>query len=140
MTSAARNMRPRAVSGRTLGRRELERSGLVDRETLALAYQWRPRTRAHCASVPRPCPYVSCSHNLYLDVTDSGGIKFNFPDLEPDELPANASCALDIAERGGVTEEELVPLLNIVRTRVQQLTEQASRKLRRLPLVREMGK
>ena len=52
----------------------------------------------------RPCPYVSCKHHLYLDVTEFGGIKLNFPGLEVWEL--EETCALDVAERGGVTLDE----------------------------------
>ena len=38
----------------------------------------RPKTRADCVDGPRPCPYISCAHHLYLDVNnESGAIKFN---------------------------------------------------------------
>src|SRR5208337_2271584 len=48
----------------------------------------RPATRADCSAVPRPCPFVSCRHNLYLDVSkDTGSILLNFPSAEPEEMP-----------------------------------------------------
>src|SRR5436309_16068810 len=28
----------------------------------------RPQMREHCSQMARPCPFVSCSHHLYLDV------------------------------------------------------------------------
>src|SRR3954454_13361241 len=33
----------------------------------------RPLTREECKSMPRPCPFVSCSHHLYLDVNPETG-------------------------------------------------------------------
>jgi len=43
----------------------------------------RPGCRQECQSMPRPCPFVSCSHHLYLDVNpQTGAIKLNFPHLE----------------------------------------------------------
>ena len=54
-------------------------------------------TRAECAEGPRPCPYVSCKHHLYLDVNpETGSIKLNFPDLEVDEMAE--TCSLDVAD------------------------------------------
>lgn len=86
----------------------------------------RPRTRAECESVERPCPFVSCRHHLYLDVhARTGSIKLNFPDLEPDELPADASCSLDIAERGAVTLHQTGALLNVTREAVRQIEDRA---------------
>jgi hypothetical protein len=65
---------------------------------------YKPKTRAECAEGPRPCPYVSCKHHLFIDVSPrTGAIKLNFPDLEPDEL--RQSCSLDVADRGGETLE-----------------------------------
>lgn len=91
----------------------------------------RPRTRAECADVPRPCPFVSCSHNLYLDVTvTSRNIKFNFPDREPSEMSPDASCALDVADDGGATLEDVGQFMNLTRERVRQLEERALKKLR----------
>ena len=67
----------------------------------------RPNKRSECASGPRPCLFVACKYHLYLDVNpETGSIKMNFPDLEPWEL--EETCALDIAERGGVTLEEVL--------------------------------
>jgi hypothetical protein len=83
----------------------------------------RPMTRADCANVPRPCPFVSCKHNLYLEVNpENGSIKLVFPDIEPHEMHPQRSCALDAAENE-TTLEELGKLLNITRERARQLEE-----------------
>lgn len=78
----------------------------------------RPATRGECANGPRPCPFVSCRHHLYLDVSSStGAIKLNFPDLEVWEM--KESCSLDVADRGGNTLEHVADALNVVRERVR---------------------
>ena len=80
----------------------------------------RPKTRAECQSSERPCPFVSCKHHLYLDVNpETGSIKLNFPDVEVWEM--GETCALDIAERGGVTLEEVGEIMNLTRERIRQL-------------------
>ena len=87
-----------------------------------------PLSRLDCPDIPRPCPYVSCRYNLYADVTASGSLIIR--DCEPDEMPAEASCALDIAEDGAHTQEEIGVLLGVVRQRVIQIEEEALEKLR----------
>jgi hypothetical protein len=84
----------------------------------------RPRTRRDCQSggcnEQRPCPWVSCKHHLYLDVNpETGSIKFNRPELEPWDMVE--SCALDIAERGGLTLDEVGDAMNVTRERVRQI-------------------
>jgi len=80
----------------------------------------RPRTRGECSCAERPCPFVSCKHHLYLDVNpETGSIKMNFPDVEVWEMIE--TCALDVAERGGVTLEEVGEIMNLTRERIRQL-------------------
>ena len=80
----------------------------------------RPRTRAECLAMPRPCPFVSCEHHLYLDVNpDSGAIKLNFPHLEVWEMAE--TCSLDVADKGGITLEEVGAILNLTRERIRQV-------------------
>jgi hypothetical protein len=80
----------------------------------------KPKSREECRSSERPCPFVSCKHHLYLDVNpETGSIKLNFPDVEVWEL--TETCALDIAERGGVTLEEVGEIMNLTRERIRQL-------------------
>jgi hypothetical protein len=99
----------------------------------------RPRTRGECVGGHRPCPFVSCRHHLYLDVTPgTGAIKLNFPDLEPDEMPE--TCALDVADRGGDPLEKVGELLNVTRERIRQLEVVALAKMaKRGKLLREFA-
>lgn len=61
-------------------------------------YEEIPLTRDQCISMPRPCPFVSCVHHLYLDVnSDTGAITQNYPGLEVWEIPD--TCALDVVDR-----------------------------------------
>lgn len=108
--------RARTVSMKRMTRRDLEIGRLMYPEPI----QWRPRRRRDCESGCRPCPFVACKYNLYLDVLPStGAIKFNFPDLEPHEMVY--SCALDEAERGGLTLEDAGDRLNVTRERLRQI-------------------
>ncbi len=84
-----------------------------------------PATRAGCATVPRPCRFVSCSQNLYLDVTTSGAIKLNYPHLEPHEMRPNLSCVLDVADQKGVSLEVVGAALNVSMERARQLVDAA---------------
>jgi hypothetical protein len=88
----------------------------------------RPATRADCEGSERPCPWVSCKHHVYLDVNEAtGSVKLNFPDLEPWEL--KETCALDVADRGGVTLEEVGEILNLTRERIRQVEVRALEQL-----------
>ncbi len=90
---------------------------------------WRPTTRGQCANVARPCPYVSCKYHLYIDVNPAtGSIKVNFPDREVWEL--KQSCALDVAQQGGITLEEVGEILNLTRERIRQVEVRGLMKLR----------
>jgi hypothetical protein len=123
-----RDVRATTISIKRLTKRDLDLGRALYPEDEELAQ--RPRSRAECAGVPRPCPFVSCHHHLYLDVSArTGAIKLNFPDLEVDELPADASCALDVAERHGETLEAVGAIMNLTRERVRQLEVKALAKL-----------
>lgn len=93
----------------------------------------RPRTRGECADGPRPCPFVSCRYHLALDVDpEVGTIRLNWPHLEIDQLAE--TCALDVADRGGMTLEDVGGILNITRERVRQLEQEALRVMHLLGL------
>ena len=88
----------------------------------------RPRTRADCVDGPRPCPWVGCSHHLYLDVNpENGSIKFNFPDIEPWDL--ETSCSLDVSSEEGATLDEVGDFMNLSRERIRQIEVQVLEKL-----------
>jgi hypothetical protein len=89
----------------------------------------RPSTRSECREEMRPCPWVACKHHLYLDINpETGSIKINFPDLEPWEL--QHTCALDVAERGGITLEEVGEIMNLTRERIRQVEVRGLLKLK----------
>ena len=89
----------------------------------------RPTSRAECREEIRPCPWVACKHHLYLDINpETGSIKINFPDLEPWEL--KHTCALDVAERGGITLEEVGEIMNLTRERIRQVEVRGLLKLK----------
>jgi hypothetical protein len=114
---------------RTIATKRLTREELALAEELR-AYEYnRPMTRSECATGPRPCPYVACKHHLYLDVNpETGSIKLNFPDLEVWEM--SETCALDVADRGGITLEEVGEILNLTRERIRQVEVKGLEKLR----------
>lgn len=119
--------RPKTMSRREMVReqRRRDRAGVV----LEVFDYERPQTRAECVNGPRPCLYVACKYHLYLDVNpDTGSIKVNFPGQEPWEIAQ--SCALDVAERGGVTLEEVGEILNLTRERVRQVEVTGLEKLK----------
>lgn len=116
------------MRGRTINRRALPSAVRLERDVSPDNVRHLPMTRAECVDGERPCPFVTCTHHLYLDVTESGGIKLNFPDLQPDELAF--SCALDIADAGGVTLEQVGAALNVTRERIRQMEDRAMKKMR----------
>jgi len=123
--TATGRVRAKTIAGNHLTRVERRAAGLVvypdDVD--------RPRTRGDCASMPRPCPFVSCANHLYLDVNEeSGAIKLNFPHLEVWQMAE--TCSLDVADRGGTTLEEVGALTNVTRERVRQIETRAVSRLR----------
>ncbi|QDG53327.1 DNA-binding protein [Persicimonas caeni] len=117
--------RSKTISSRKLSTEEREEVELVMDELGHL----RPKNRDECRVADRPCPFVSCKHHLYLDVNPrTGSIKLNFPDLEVWEL--TETCALDVAERGGMTLEEVGELMNLTRERIRQVEAVGLDKLR----------
>ena len=122
-----RRTRPRSktIAMKRLTREEL-RQGALMYPPVDIA---RPETRAECREEMRPCPWVACKHHLYLDINpETGSIKINFPDLEPWEL--KHTCALDVAERGGITLEEVGEIMNLTRERIRQVEVRGLLKLK----------
>jgi len=120
-----RAVRARTISVKRMTKRELELGRMLYPEVDDVE---RPRTRAECSDAPRPCPFVSCKHHLYLDVSArTGAIKLNFPDLEVWEM--SETCALDVADRGGTTLEEVGAIMNLTRERIRQVEVKGLAKL-----------
>ncbi len=123
-----RAVRARTISVKRMTKRELELGRLLYPD---MEEEPRPRTREACAGGERPCPYVSCKHHLFLDVSArTGAIKLNFPDLEVWDM--NETCALDVADRGGTTLEEVGAIMNLTRERIRQVEVKGLAKLQAL--------
>lgn len=122
-----RAVRARTISVKRMTKRELEIGRLLYPEE----DYWKPRAREECVEGPRPCPFVSCRHHLFIDVSPrTGAIKLNFPDLEVWDM--GESCALDVADRGGTTLEDVGAIMNLTRERIRQVEVKALAKLEAL--------
>lgn len=115
------------------------------------AYAARPTTFGDCEreglGLPgNPCPFLSCEHNLSLDVSESGSV-FLVPlgsrkradgrpkacdaQVVPDDPGCGYTCAAAAAnQESGMTLEEIAVTLGVSRERVRQIEESALRKLR----------
>jgi len=125
-TAPKERKRSKTLSRKLIAReyRRMKKRG----ELLEIIEHARPRTREDCHKMSRPCLYVSCRHHLYLDVNEeTGSVKLNFPDKEIWEL--EETCALDVAENGGVTLEEAGLIMNLTRERIRQIEISGMRKL-----------
>ncbi len=117
--------RSRTIAMKRLTREEMRQGALL----LPFMDYRRPVTRAECACGERPCPFVSCKYHLYLDVNpETGSIKLNFPHMEVWEMAD--TCALDVADRGGITLEEVGEIMNLTRERIRQVEVRGLLKLK----------
>lgn len=127
--------RPKRRRAKTLSRKQMAREHRKLRargEMLEIVDYWRPKNRSDCLTMERPCLYVSCRHHLYLDVNpETGSVKVNFPDKEIWEL--EETCALDVADRGGITLEEVGAIMNLTRERIRQVEVRGLEKLKEVP-------
>ncbi len=123
-TPKTRRVRGRAVDTVKLSEDERKELRALEEE---VEHQQRPATRGGCGEA-RPCPFVSCKHHLYLDVTPAGSIKLNFPDKEVWEL--EQTCALDVAEWDGLTLEQAGKMVNLSKERVRQIEEKVLASIR----------
>lgn len=114
---------------------------------------WRPKTRKDCEQGARPCPFVGCKHSLVMEVVGSSlkhvGVRDR--DQESRTLSQRASlqrvdswsdaliaalgampetCALDVADSDGATQQEVAEILNLSTERVSQIEKDGLRKLR----------
>lgn len=127
--------------GRMLSAKEILKDVELARRLSPELDHERPQTREACVKGARPCPFISCKYHLYLDVSKStGAIKLNFPELEVEDM--RVSCALDVADHGGATLEEVGSFMNLTRERARQIETSALIQLRKkldkgeLPLLR----
>lgn len=89
----------------------------------------RPRTRADCIDGPRPCPWVGCRFHTQITVNpETGHIKFHFAGVKEGDLDGHPeTCALDIADGGGVTLNEIGESMSLSRERIRQVEVEAMR-------------
>ena len=87
----------------------------------------KPRVRGDCARGERPCLFCSCRHHLFLEVQDNGNIKTRADEV--DDMPE--TCALDFADRGPATLEEVGETLGVTREMIRQIEAKALSRLRR---------
>jgi hypothetical protein len=126
-----RDVRARTISVKRMTKRELELGRMLYPDEQVE----KPVTRADCGAGERPCPFVSCKHHLYLDVSArTGALKLNFPDLEVWEMVE--TCALDVSDRGGTTLEEVGAIMNLTRERIRQVEVKG---LAKLEALKDMG-
>jgi len=117
--------RSRTIAMKRLTREEMRQGVLL---VPFMDYQ-RPTIRAECTCGERPCPFVSCKYHLYLDVNpETGSIKLNFPHMDVWDMPE--TCALDVADRGGITLEEVGEIMNLTRERIRQVEVRGLLKLK----------
>lgn len=98
---------------------------------LKILEEVRPKTRKDCLNTERPCIFVSCRHNTFLDVNpENGKIKLLHKVDCPTEMETE-NCVLDIVDKhSALTLEEIGGILNITRERVRQIGDIACRKLK----------
>ena len=83
-------------------------------------------TRGECATLPRPCPRTACRHHLVAERAAG--------------LEVGPSCTLDVADRGGLTLEEVGAILGVTRERIRQIETNALRKAgHKLRVIRARG-
>lgn len=120
------------------------------RERLAVYPEERPRYRAQCLDMPRPCPWVGCRSHLLCDITSAGSIRIcntdyrigwdkkTIPRDPPGELPSenvaeyvqvlewmDETCALDVADKDERTLKVVAKLLRVTKERARQLETSA---------------
>jgi DNA-directed RNA polymerase specialized sigma24 family protein len=82
-------------------------------------------TGGACRKLPGPCPHTVCRFNLTSERRDNRGAK-----AVATRLPVvREACALEAAELGGMTLEEVATRLSVSRERVRQIELSALTKL-----------
>jgi|GEM_PF-1609098 len=82
-------------------------------------------TRGACRKLGGPCPHAVCRFNLTSERRDNRGARpaaFHLPVVRE-------TCALEAAEQGGMTLEEIAKRLSLTRERVRQIELGALKKL-----------
>jgi hypothetical protein len=89
-------------------------------------------SRKDCIGGPRPCPLVGCPFNNYLEVSPTTGhIRIAHGEREPEDMPPDESCCLDMADHGPQTLEHVGAVLGLTRERIRQIEMGALKKIRK---------
>lgn len=85
----------------------------------------RPVIRGDCRYLPRPCPWVGCKWHLLFDVLGRRKSRELAPELAAEFMfnGMRRTCALDVADDGGGSFEDVGEVLQVSRQRVQQIEE-----------------
>jgi len=89
----------------------------------------RPKTRADCPSPGTPCPYLSCKHHLWVDLSASG-----MPTESPAFGDVKNTCALNYVEEHGSAPTTLSCVskaTHTTRQRVDQIVQEGLKKAKR---------
>ena len=136
MRVSDQNAPPPSKPRRTIRTKKLT---IAERDEIEEDLETLPATRRDClpggANAQRPCPFVSCGHRLCLEVADSGNTQLNFPGAEVDALPE--TCSIDVADKGGLTLEEISKMFGLTRERIRQIEFRAMKKSHRLRVLAE---
>lgn len=135
-------------------RRRVRRRQLLEEAPQLDLLAWhqveRPQRYGDCVGRPRPCPWFSCRHNLLFEVGTDGALSFG--DTRQSIKNSGArdqarrwrtaeaaalrkwsqmkdTCALDVAARGWLNNEEIGELLGLTRERVRQMQADALRRV-----------
>lgn len=145
----ALSSRPRSIGNAPLTRKE-RKALAAARVELAGVYRRRPKTYGDCLKRQGPCGFISCRHNLFLEVdyrVSPPTVKLNFPGMEIDE--PEETCSLKVADQreagpgvarpealdsictgDGHTQERVGALLNITDGWVQHFEVEGLAKIR----------
>ena len=91
--------------------------------------------RAACP-VERPCPKFSCPHHLWVE-DERRGRPHGGKSPPPKIVERAQSCALDLAEQGEQTTEQVAATLQVTAERVNQLEDRALAKVAAATVVQQ---
>lgn len=88
----------------------------------------RPLKRSDCENESRPCPYVACRWNLFLEVKETGSILGSEKQMFGEGV--GGECALDYIDKyGQMTLEQVGEAFGITRERARQIIDEALKKV-----------
>jgi hypothetical protein len=84
----------------------------------------RPKTYGDCLLGPRPCPFIGCRYNLLSEVSFAGGLRLRrYKD-------GMETCALDMANKGGMDTRTVARVLGLGKNRILQISADGMEKMR----------